>query len=48
VEGFCQGGKGLASGLNVFKGECTYEAVAKAHDLAFSPWYEAIKVPMPQ
>ena len=45
VEGFCQGGKGLAAGLNVYNGDCTYEAVAKAHDLPFSPWFEAIKVP---
>ncbi len=44
VEGFCQGGDALAKGLNTFRGECTYEAVAKAHDLPFTPWFEAMKV----
>ena len=44
VEGFCQGNAELAQGLNVYKGECTYEAVAKAHGLDFTPWFEAMKV----
>jgi alanine dehydrogenase len=44
VEGFCQSDPGLAKGLNLYKGDCTYEAVAKAHDVAFTPWFEAMKV----
>ena len=44
VEGFCQGGSGVAKGLNLYRGECTYEAVAKAHGFAYSPWFEAMKV----
>ena len=47
VEGFCQGNVGLAKGLNLYRGECTYEAVAKAHGLPFTPWFEAMKVVQP-
>ena len=34
----------LAKGLNVYRGECTYEGVAKAHGLSYTPWFEAMKV----
>lgn len=44
VEGFCRGSEGLACGLNVYRGDCTYDAIAKAHDLPFTPWFEAMKV----
>lgn len=44
VAGFCQAGPGLAKGLNLYHGDCTYEAVARAHDLPFTPWFEAMKV----
>ncbi len=44
VEGFCQKGPGLAKGLNLYRGDCTYEAVARAHGFDFTPWFEAMKV----
>jgi alanine dehydrogenase len=44
VEAFCQGAPHLAKGLNVYRGECTYEGVAKAHGLSYTPWFEAMKV----
>ncbi len=44
VEAFCQGDQGRAAGLNVYRGDCTYEAVAKAHGLTFTPWFESMKI----
>ncbi len=47
VEAFCQGGPELAKGLNAYRGECTYEAVAKSHGLDYTPWFEAMKAKAP-
>jgi alanine dehydrogenase len=33
---------GLLEGLNVYKGLVTYEGVAKAHELPFTPAFDAI------
>ena len=47
VEKFCQGDPRRALGLNVYRGQCTYEAVARAHGLSFVPWFEAMKAAVP-